>query len=116
MLTFIQAIGRQEGVLIPGSLANRRNNPGNIIEGEWAQANGALPPDGNRFAVWASLEAGYDAVRTLLREHYLGMTVAAALDRWAPPEDGNNQSAYLGNVTEWTGMGADEVLTESNIG
>ena len=115
MLTFIEAIGRQEGVLIPGSKAQRRNNPGNIEEGKFAQAHGALPPDGDRFAAWATPEAGYAAMRELLTIGYLGLTVAQAINKWAPPTE-NATNIYLGHVSAWTGLGAETVLDEANIG
>jgi hypothetical protein len=115
MLTFIESIGRQEGVLIPGSKAQRRNNPGNIEEGKFAQAHGALPTDGDRFAAWATLEAGYAAMRALLTIGYLGLTVAEALNKWAPASE-NDVNTYLANVIRWTGMSADTILDETNIG
>jgi hypothetical protein len=115
MLTLLEAIARQEGFYVPGTLANRRNNPGNIDEGRFAQTHGALPPDGNRFAAWPTSEAGFAAMRALLTDDYLGLTLAAALDKWAPPIE-NDVNAYLADVVKWTGMEANEVLTQQNIG
>ncbi len=115
MLTFMEAIARQEGFLVPGSLPNRRNNPGDIEDGPFAQANGALPSDGNRFAAFPDSATGYGAMRALLTKHYLGLTIEEALNKWAPPVE-NNVSAYLSNVLKWTGMQSTDVLTEENIG
>ena len=115
MISFMQAISRQEGYNVPGTLSNRRNNPGNIEEGHFAQTHGALPPDGNRFAAWPTPEAGFTAMRTLLTARYIGLTVQEALNKWAPPTE-NNESAYLRNVTTWTGLGPTDILTTGNIG
>ena len=115
MQTLIQAMARMEGFYSPGTLPNRRNNPGDIEDGKFAQAHGALPSDGHRFAAWATPEEGFAAMRSLLTAHYLGLTLAQALNKWAPPVE-NNVNAYLKNVSTWTGMAADQVLTEQNIG
>jgi hypothetical protein len=115
MLTLIEAMARQEGYLIPGSRSQRRNNPGDIVEGQFAQAHGALPPDGDRFAAWPTPETGYAAMRRLLQIGYIGLTLEQALNKWAPPTE-NATSSYLAHVLTWTGMHADTVLTEANIG
>jgi hypothetical protein len=49
-------------------------------------------------------------MRALLTEHYLGLTVTAALNKWAPPVE-NDVSAYQANVCEWTGLTPETVLT-----
>jgi hypothetical protein len=115
MLTFIEAIARQEGFNIPGSLPNRHNNPGDIEDGPFAQSHGALPPNGHRFATFPDADTGFGAMRALLTEHYLGLTVAAALCKWAPPIE-NNVSAYQANVCLWTGLTPETVLTKELIG
>ena len=115
MMTFLEAIARQEGFYVPGSVPARRNNPGNIEEGRFAQAHGALPSDGHRFAAWPTPEAGFAAMRVLLTIAYMGLTVEKALSKWAPPVE-NNVSAYLKNVTKWTGLTADSILTADTIG
>ena len=116
MMTFMQAIGRQEGFgANPGNIPTRRNNPGDIEEGRFAQSHRALPPDGNRFAAWPTPDAGWAAMRALLVSAYLGLTVRQALCKWAPPVE-NDVSMYEANVCRWTGMQPTDVLTESNIG
>lgn len=115
-LTFIEAIARQEGFgANPDDISTRRNNPGDIEEGRFAQSHGALPSDGNRFAAWATPEAGFAAMRALLKSAYLGLTVAQALCKWAPPIE-NDVSAYQADVCHWTGMQPTDVLTEDNLG
>ena len=115
MQTLLEAMARMEGFYAEGTLPNRRNNPGDIEDGKFSQAHGALPSDGHRFAAWATPEEGFAAMRALLIAHYSGLTLEKALNKWAPPVE-NNVNAYLKNVSAWTGMAADEVLTEKNIG
>lgn len=114
-MTFMEAISRQEGFLVTGSRAQRRNNPGDIEDGKFAQAHGALPSDGNRFAAWPTSEAGYAAMRALLLRGYVGLTVSAALNKWAPPVE-NATNAYIAHVCLWTGLTPETVLTAENIG
>ena len=114
-MTFIEAIAREEGFEVAGSLAQRRNNPGNIVEGEFARTHGALASDGNRFARWDTPEAGFEAMRILLRIRYNGLTVAAAINKWAPPVE-NRTDLYVANVCKWTGLTPDSVLTNEVIG
>jgi len=114
-MTLMEAMARQEGFLVPGSLPQRRNNPGDVEEGRFAREHGALATDGHRFAAWPTPEAGWAAMRALLVEGYVGLTVAQALDKWAPPEE-NDDGAYLRDVLEWTGLRADTILSPENIG
>ena len=114
-MTFIEAIAREEGFEVAGSLAQRRNNPGNIEEGEFARTHGALHTDGNRFAHWATPEAGFQAMRELLQIGYNGLTVAEALNKWAPPVE-NQTESYIANVCKFTGLTPDSVLTNEAIG
>jgi hypothetical protein len=115
MQTLLEAMARQEGFYAPGTLPNRRNNPGDIEDGEFAQAHGALPPDGHRFAAFPDAATGFAAMRALLTEHYLGLTLEEALNKWAPPVE-NDTNIYLQHVSEWTGLSADAVLTADIIG
>lgn len=76
----------------------RNNNPGNIEYGNFAKANGAIGSDG-RFAVFATVEAGYAAMEKLLFESrsYSGLTLTQAIARWAPPSE-NNTALYQKTV------------------
>lgn len=116
MLTFIEAIAKEEGFgANPQNQPTRRNNPGDIEDGPFAQAHGALPSDGTRFAHFPDAATGFAALRALLMAHYLGLTVAAALNKWAPPVE-NQTNMYIGNVSKWTGLTPETVLTAENIG
>lgn len=115
MLTFMQAIARQERDWSTPSYSNPRNNPGDIEEGRFAQSHGALPPDGNRFAAWPTEDAGFAAMRALLLGAYLGFTVFDAIHKWAPSVE-NDDSVYVKNVCTWTGLTPDTILTRQLIG
>ena len=119
-VTLMQAIARQEGFYVEPpapSLARDRNNPGNMEDGKWAQAHGALPSDGNRFARWPTPEAGFEAMRHLLVYNYLGKTITDVVHIWCPAsETSNNDEIYIEHVCEWTGLTPDAVLTSEMVG
>jgi hypothetical protein len=114
MLSFMESIAREEGFYVKGSRPERCNNPGDIEWGKFTQAHGATGGD-PRFAIFPTPEAGFAAMRALLTTAYVGLTVEAALNKWAPPVE-NNVSAYLHNVCQWSGLRPDTVLTAENIG
>jgi hypothetical protein len=103
-----------EGWGVAGAIPTRDNNPGDICAGAFATEQGALAAPG-RFAVFETAEDGFAALRALLTKHYVGMTVQAALLRYAPPVE-NDSAAYVANVCKWTGLTADTVLTSELIG
>jgi hypothetical protein len=115
MQTFMQAIARQEGFYTAGTLASRRNNPGNIVEGAFARTHGALHTDGSRFAAWSCADWGFAAMRELLTMGYMGLTVAEAIAKWAPEVE-NDTNNYIKDVCLWTGLTPNTVLTAENIG
>src|ERR1700691_2629741 len=105
-LTLIQAIARQEGFgASPHNIPTRNNNPGDIEYGEFAAAHGATGTDPvyPRYAAFPDAETGWSALRALLNDAYLGMTLEAALNKYAPPVE-NETNIYLANVCKWTGM------------
>lgn len=113
-LTLIQAIARQEGFYKEGSLAQRRNNPGNIEEGRFAQAHGALPSDGSRYAAWITPMGGFLAMHSLLLHSYLGHTLRECIYKWAPPPE-NDSESYLNNICEWTGLTAATIIMQADL-
>ena len=115
MKTFLEAVATMEGFYKDGSLAQRRHNPGNIEEGRFAQAHGAMASDGDRFAAFPSDIVGFAAARALFKSAYLGCTISAAIAKWAPPIE-NNDTAYIDGVCELTGLPPRAVLTADNIG
>lgn len=102
MMTFLEAVAREEGFYVKGSRPNRNNNPGDIEWGKFTQAHGATHGD-PRFAVFPSVELGFGAMKALFQTvGYKGLTVAQALNRWAPVQE-NNTNRYIVNVCEWVG-------------
>jgi hypothetical protein len=86
-----------------GTRAFRNNNPGNIVDGNFAQTNGAVGTDG-RFAVFPDAAAGFQALNNLLMTPtYQNLSVDQAIARYAPPNE-NNTAAYQAGVR--TAIGA----------
>lgn len=117
ILTIIQAIAREEGWGIAGDIPTRDNNPGDIEAGNFASREGAIGVDArnSRFATFATPEAGFKALRDLLSDAYLGMTIHNALNKYAPPVE-NDTSSYEANVCLWTGFTPETLITVENIG
>ena len=66
-----------------------------------------------RFACFPTPQAGWSAMQTLLLRDYVGMTVAAALSRWAPAGDGNVPTEYIASVCRMSGLTPETVLTSA---
>jgi hypothetical protein len=114
MMTFMEAIAREEGFFTPSTRPRRNNNPGDIEWGKFTQAHGALYGD-PRFAIFQTQAAGFAAMRALLLSAYVGLTVAQALNKWAPPVE-NRTNQYIAHVCEWTGLKPETELTPELIG
>ncbi|WP_144883532.1 hypothetical protein [Leclercia adecarboxylata] len=83
----------------------RNNNPGNL-EASWAFTwQGQNGTDG-RFATFASPEHGIRALGVnLLAYQRRGLdTISKIISRWAPPQDNNNTTAYIQNVSQALGV------------
>lgn len=124
MITLCEAIAEREGFYVPGSRANRNHNPGNINWGSFALRHGAtgiekVPADPKtgklieipRFAFFPSDQIGFNTMSALLQAHYLGLTLKAAIYKWAPPLDNNDSEAYVAFVSEKTGILPATILT-----
>jgi hypothetical protein len=124
-MKLIEAIARMEGFgADPANLPTRHNNPGDICAGQWANAHGAVPgaedprypgEGPSRYAMFKSQVDGWDALRTLLNQHYAGMTLASAISKYAPATE-NDTDRYITMVCQWTGLTPLTVLTAENIG
>jgi len=90
----------------PGGIRGiRNNNPGNL-EASWAFTwQGQNGTDG-RFATFASPEHGIRALGVnLLAYQRRGLdTISKIINRWAPPQDNNNTTAYIQNVSQALGV------------
>lgn len=120
-ITFCEAIAREEGFysLVPTKTrAQRNHNPGNICWGKFAQTHGATAietiPSGlsetPRFAFFPDNQTGFNCMSSLLEAMYLGLTITAAISKWAPSSE-NNTPRYIANVCEWTGYTPLTILT-----
>lgn len=84
----------------------RNNNPGNIEDGPFAQSLPGYAGTDGRFAKFTDPGAGTQAQMALLKS-YGGRgidTVAGIINRWAPPSDGNDTSAYVASVAKQLGV------------
>jgi hypothetical protein len=111
MTATLQGIAKIEGFGKPGTLATRRNNPGNIEDGKFAQTHGAIPSDGGRFAQFPTADTGFAAMYRLLKDKYSGKTLAEVIGRWAPSKE-NNTNAYIANLSKLTGISPNAVLLD----
>ena len=107
-MTLLEAMARQEGFLQKGTRPNRNNNPGDMEYGSFAKAHGATTSDG-RFAIFPNALTGYRAMAALLRLHYAGMTIEAALNKYAPPVE-NDTNTYLQHVCEWANVSPSDLI------
>ena len=93
----------------------RNNNPGNIEwkPGGFAEQHGAIGSDG-RFAIFPSYEAGRAAKAKLIfdSENYKNLSLAAAISRYAPPNE-NNTAAYQRSVLAAVGGGNKKMSSYS---
>lgn len=94
-----------------GSIAWRQNNPGNISNGPFAESQGAIGK-GDRFAIFASEQKGFDAIVALLTgPTYRDLSLEAAITKYAPPQE-NDTAAYIAFLTAQTGISKSEILRE----
>lgn len=92
----------------------RNNNPLNIEAGSFTQGQPGFAGSDGRFARFDSPEAGVGAANKLLdtyQNKYGLNTPAGIIGRWAPAGDGNNVSAYAGNVAKALGIGPNDPVS-----
>lgn len=115
-LTFSEAIAREEGFNVKGSRAQRNNNPGNLNFAKWeADLYGATLETSRageeaRFACFPTPEAGMSALKHLIADDYLGLSIRRAIYKWAPPTE-NHSDSYVSNVSTWMEQSPDTILT-----
>ena len=102
-MVFLQGVAREEGFYVQGSRSQRNHNPGDIEWGKFTQAHGATHGDPH-FAVFPDDATGFAAMKALFEaQAYKGLTVAEALNKWAPPVE-NQTNVYIENVCKWAGI------------
>ena len=91
-----------------GTLPWRNKNPGAIRKSDMASGMA------NKFAVFASEEVGFDALRALLRgENYRNLTLKSAIFKYAPPHE-NNTTKYQSDIKRLTGVDLNKKLRDLN--
>lgn len=117
-MTFLQAVAMEEGYYVDGSRSQRNNNPGDIEWGRFASGHGATRPEtlpnggAGRFAYFPDATTGFSAMRALFQApSYKGLTVEAALNRWAPPVE-NQTNIYIKNVCDWVGCLPSHIIDD----
>lgn len=110
-MTLQEAIAKQEGFYISGSVASRNHNPGNIISSSFAIQHGAILPAEKAetiYAIFPDDASGWAALIALLSgPAYKGKSVEVAINRYCPPPTGdpltfgNDPDVYVRNVCDW---------------
>ena len=93
----------------------RNNNPLNIRRTGKDQWKGLSKTQNDRsFCQFETLEWGWRAAFYLLTRTYYHKyrlyTIRGIISRWAPPQDNNDTSAYIANVSRLTGIDPDEPI------
>lgn len=89
----------------------RNNNPGNIVDGAFAQSLPGYVGSDGRFAVFNTLESGAHAMQRLLQGYgKKGLnTVESIINRWAPPSE-NDTGSYAKTVASRLGVKPNEKI------
>lgn len=93
----------------------RHKNPGNIRPSSWTESQPGYIGQENNFAIFDSFVSGIAAQIRLLQAYrrLYGLTsLRGIVNRWAPPSDANDVSAYLAHVHALTGIGYDDELPD----
>jgi hypothetical protein len=105
--TLANLIARMEGWLVPGSLAQVNNNPGNLRYVGQAGTTGSY----KGYATFSTPEAGWSALERQLRlDAAAGDTVATFINSYAPPSE-NDTGNYLRFLVAGLGVPASTPLT-----
>jgi hypothetical protein len=92
----------------------RNNNPGNIRISSAVTFTGEIQPSkDNAFKQFSTIAYGYRAMFVLLYTYYskYGLnTISKMINRWAPPTE-NVTSSYIANVSNYTGINKDTILS-----
>lgn len=96
----------------------RNNNPGNLKASSFTKSQpGYQSTDSGGFAVFDSPESGAKAQAALLGS-YIDRgynTVQKIINRWAPPGDNNDTSAYIGTVAKALNVNPNDTISKALI-
>ncbi len=98
--------------MIPRGIRN--NNPLNIRRSKDQWKGMSKTQNDRSFCQFETLEYGWRAAFYLLTRTYYHKyrlyTIRGIISRWAPPQDNNDTSAYIANVSRLTGIDPDEPI------
>lgn len=101
-----QAADGAEFLYSGGSRAWRNGNPGNLRAADTSIGNAG------GFAVFADLDSGMAALKSLLKRKYAGMKLDAVFSVYAPSTDNNDPDHYAKQVKKWTGLDSNKTVGE----
>ena len=107
-----EAIAKEEGFYVPGTVANRLNNPGNLIFVGQRDAVGhqIIGKDRKKrlFCKFPTAEKGWAAMQRQLRLFASrNLTLLETIHKWAPASDGNDPHSYAAHVAQRVGFPLD---------
>ena len=105
-----ELIATEEGYGIPGSIPNRDDNPGDLRHSPHS-FHAASSPDAIG-QIDTAADGWADLVRQLSLFAERGLTVAAAIETFAPPTE-NNTEAYLNYVVEGLGCTPETLVSDA---
>jgi hypothetical protein len=98
--------------LNPNSRAAKNNNPGNIIDSEFARSQPGYAGTDGRFARFETPEHGEAAMHGLLQNYQKqGITTPAGIiSKWAPASDNNDTGGYIAQITKKLGVSPNDPI------
>lgn len=108
LIDIANVIAQIEGWLVPNSLAQRNNNPGNL---RFVGQSGAILGESG-FAKFSSPDAGFEALQNQIKlDASRGLDVTGFLNKYAPSSE-NDTNNYISMFTSKLGVGAGDKLSD----
>lgn len=92
----------------------RNNNPLNIRKNRDVFQGEVVPSKDNAFKQFKTMAYGYRAGFKILSNYYRKYrltTIRQMITRWAPPEDNNDTASYIRDVSSYSGIGPDDLIS-----
>lgn len=92
----------------------RNNNPLNIRKNSDVFQGEVVPSKDNAFKQFKTMAYGYRAGFKILSNYYRKYrltTIRQMITRWAPPEDNNDTASYIRDVSSYSGIGPDDLIS-----
>jgi hypothetical protein len=99
------------------AVALQGNNPGGIVDGDFARSQPGYVGGNGRYAAFATMAHGIAAQAALLASYVRrGFdTPIKIAERWAPRRDGNNPVAYATNIARQLGIGINDRIGPAQL-